>query len=651
MKFTRLFACAPAIAAALLLASCGGGSSNDVRPGAAPTVTPTSGPDSFLLFPNPQVQADGTKQIDTPAYAEAYYAAIDPTNAKDTLAKWKAANGFDTGTGTQITVVFGDRRDLGYGRRMTARQNMDGTLAFVVENYVINVGAASASGYSADNLPLNLEAAIVRDPKSLLAFNAIEFSPGPAGGVAFAKFFNFNGATGQRENSVDLDGRGAKFMPGPCITCHGGRGDALTPPDATGKPRFNLVQNSVSQARGDVQARLHPFETGTFLFSSTPGFTRAEQEAAIKSINKMILCSYPLPTPSLFPEDACRRPASPNEWQGSADVMLKSFYGGSGLPNAVFADTFLPESWQVAGQTTLYKSVVAPACRACHLMRGTGAQSDIDFATLEKFVTYADRTRVHVFDRGNMPLAKIVSDTFFASSGPETLATFLGDQGFAARDAAGVALRPGRPIADPGPDRVVRQGATRLSATASLFSSAYAWTIVSGPSNGATLVDASTAQPTFNAAVDGTYVLSLVTSGGGAQSAPKAVTLVVANALTPAPAAIRFSDIKSVMQTGDLCTTCHRPGGAPLPPVFFTNDDRNGDGTAGNATDDAWFYAEVRGRINFTDIAASPLLRKPSGKHHAGNQLDGFDASATPGTTARKNYDLFLNWILNGAPQ
>src|SRR5262249_42964251 len=152
-----------------------------------------------------------------------YYAAIDPTNAKDTLAKWKAANGFDSGTGSQVTAVFGDVRDLGYGRRMTGRRNADGTLAFFVENYIFNAGVAY--GYSR----LNLDGAIVRDPKSLLFVNASEVSPGPAGGASFAKFFNFNGGTGARELALDLDGRGSKFMPGPCVTCHGGRGDALVP--------------------------------------------------------------------------------------------------------------------------------------------------------------------------------------------------------------------------------------------------------------------------------------------------------------------------------------------------------------------------------------------------------------------------------------
>ena len=638
-------------AALLTLSGCGGGgSAGDTRPGSAPnTPLALSEPNGFLLFPNPQLQADGSTQTDTNGYAQAYYAAVDPSNAKDTLAKWKAANGFDGPTGSQVTVVFGDRRDLGYGRRMTARQNVDGTIAFVVENYLVQAGSAYA--YT----PLNLDAAVVRDTRWLLGLNAIEYSPGPTGGTSFTKFFNFNASTGVRETAVDLDGRGNKAMPGPCISCHGGRGDALTPPDATGKPRFNLVQYSASQARGDVQARLHPFEPDAFGFSSTAGFTRPEQEAAFKIINKMILCSYPLPAPSALPEDACRRPANAGEWQGTAAEFIKSAYGGDGLPNAVFSDTYVPAAWTTAGQTTLYQSVIAPACRTCHMMRGTGAQSDIDFTTFAKFQSYADRVKAHIVDRGNMPLAKIVYDAYYGSSRPEVMATFLQGQGYAVRDAAGAALRPGRPVADPGPDRVIRQGITTLSAGGSLFSNAYVWSLVSGPNGttpatGATLSNTTSAQASFAATTDGFYVVRLVASNGSTQSTPAQLTLVVNNALATAPAAIRFTDIKTVLQ-GGACTNCHSASGAlPRPPLYYTNYDRNSDGAI-DATDDVWFYAEVRSRINFTDIVASPLLRKPAGHHHGGGAQGGFSDSATPGDATRANYDLFLNWILNGAPQ
>ena len=653
--FARLMSIASLSIMAVAVAGCsgGGGSSSaaDVVPGpTAIAAAASTQPDAFLLFPNPQIQADGSKQTDSRAYADAYYAAIDPTNAKDTLAKWKAANNFDSGAGTQVTAVFGDKRDLGYGRRMTVRQNPDGTSAYLVENYLIQAGPAYV--YS----PLNLEAAMVRDQRWLLGYNAIEFSPGPNGGISFAKFYNFNAKSGQRDITVDLDGRGEKAMPGPCISCHGGRGDALTPPDATGKARFNLVSNGPSNTRGDVRAQLHPFEADAFDYSSLAGFTRADQEATLKTINRIVLCSYPLAAPSTAPEDACRRPAQTGEWQGSAAAVIKAAYGGDGLPSAVFADNYVPPSWEVAGQTTLYKTVYAPACRTCHLLRGTGLQSDIDLSTFEKFSAYADRTKAHIVDRGNMPLAKIVYDAFYGSASPDTLATFLQDRGYTAKDSAGRALKPGRPLADAGPDRVVRPGATALSAAKSLFANGYQWSVISGPAGGATLSNASSVETTLNATVDGTYVVQLIATNGTTPGVPTQLRIVVDSQLALAPASIRFADVKTVLQSGSGgCTSsgCHalaNSNGAAAP-VIFTNIDRNGDGSVGDATDDAWLYAEVRSRINFTDVIASPLLRKPSGNHHNGAQRPGFNTSAAPGQPNRASYDLFVNWIANGAPK
>src|SRR5258706_879587 len=229
--FSR-FAYVSLCAGLLILTACGGGGSAGYpRPGSAPaTALTVSDPNAFLLFPNPQLQSDGSKQTDTDAYTQAYYAAIDPTSARDTLNKWKAANGFDSGTGTQVTVVFGDRRDLGYGRRMTARQNTDGTIAFYVENYLVQAGAAYA--YS----PLNLDAAVVRDTPWLLGINALEYSPGPAGGASFTKIFQFKATTGQRATAVDLHRPRDKAMPGSCITVHGRRWRAPTPPHSLRQP-------------------------------------------------------------------------------------------------------------------------------------------------------------------------------------------------------------------------------------------------------------------------------------------------------------------------------------------------------------------------------------------------------------------------------
>ena len=662
----------------LMLNACGGGGSgNDISPDDPPVSTAT-GTDKFLLFPNPQVQPDGSLQTNAQAYSQAYYAAIDPANAKDTLVKWKAANGFDTGTGTQITVVFGDRRDLGYGRRMTARTSPDGTIAFLVENYLANPGGAY--GFS----PLNIEAAVVEDRRWLILVNAIEFSPGPSGKVSFAKFFNFNPSTGQRQLTADIDGRGEKAMPNICVSCHGGRADALTPPDATGRQQLSLVQNSAAEhekdfQRGDVEAHLAVFEVGTFEFSNRAGFTRPDQEAALKAMNQLVLCTYPvIPAERHSPEDDCRRDAIDSEWQGTAATLIKQAYGGAGLPNAMFVDTLLPDDWITNGQQSLYQNVVAPSCRGCHILRGTRAQADIDLTTFDRFQGYAvfagngypkqqgfdDRIKAHVIDRGNMPLAKIVYDTFWSSSNPPILAAFLEQRGFTVRNGTTV-LQPGRPVADPGPDRVIgiSDGPTRLSAENSVLTDSYDWSIVSGPDGampptGATLADPQSVKPTLTVTKAGAYVLQLVANQGSIKSQPASLRIFVQDALPVRSPDIRFADIKKVLQVTGTCLTCHTSNaqGIQRPPVFFglaganPDIDRNGDGIV-NAADDALFYAEVRGRINFTDVGASALLRKPAGHHHNGGRLPRFDDTLQPGNTGRLNYDLVQNWILNGAPQ
>ncbi|HEY5801062.1 MAG TPA: hypothetical protein VIT92_12630 [Burkholderiaceae bacterium] len=643
--------------ATAVLAACGGSGSGaaprapgDFVPGAPPVQTAAtvlSGPDAYLLFPNPQLQPDGTRETDTLQYAQAYYRAVDAGNTRDTLDKWKAVNGFGTPAGPlgEVTVAMGDTRDLGYGRRMTARQNPDGTVAVLVENYQVNV--STGYGYT----PANAEAAAVRDLRWHAGTNAIEYSPGSGGSLNYVKFYTFDGATGKRNLVANMDGRGAKAMPGICINCHGGRADALTPPGADGNPLFPLIANSVSQSRGDTLSRLHMLDLEHFDFSTVAGNTRADYEAAFKRINQMVLCTYPLAAPSTAPEDACRKSAGPNEWQGGADAMIKAAYGGPGLPSATFTPGYVPDGWLTAGQSSLYKSAVQPACMTCHMVRGSVNQNDIAFMSYGAFQGFAGAIRHHVYERGNMPLARIVADRFWGSDMAQITGTWLETQlpGYKSTDASGALLKPGRPIAIPGPDRVVPPGATHLSGGGSLYSGTYAWTLTGNPGNAATLGNANTATPTFTSNAAGSYVVQLVTANGGVTSAPVSMTIVVKAGLSPVPAAIRFNDLRPILANPN-CMGCHSAGpGSFKPPVFFSEYDRNGDGAI-NDTDRQWFYREVRSRINFSDIAGSHLLQKPAGLHHAGRLRPGFDASLPPGDPGRSNYDLFLNWILNGAP-
>jgi hypothetical protein len=683
MTSQTLLRCLAALALASLVSACA--QKNTADSGNPGNEVPSI--DRFLLFPNP-VGTDpaatdgGTFETATNEYAAAYYFAIDKDNLKDTLDKWRKENGF-TGyanpprLGTENLAVFRDAKDLGYGRRMTGRRNSDDdSVAFYVENYKVTPG--SAVDYASE---LNVEAAVRRDTQWHVGTNAIEWSTTPcinlanvnslslydfdppdcSGSVKFAKYYSFSPADGTRQLSVDLDGKGKKAMPGPCITCHGGRGDPLTPTDVrSGQRAFALVENSLSRKRGDVQGRLHGMNVDNFGYSVQPGFTKADQQAKLKTFNQWILCTYPSPTAGAIVSNdgingICTRPtAGPNEWQGTAGPMIEAWYLGTGLngmPSLTFADTYVPQNWQAVnvGQPAedLYRNVVAPYCRTCHIVRGTKNQSDIDFMTLAKFQGYADRTKAHVFDRGNMPLALIVYDDFWNSSAPQMLATYIDSVlGPNTATAGGVVLKPGRPIAGPGPNRMVSTlSPAKLSAAESLFATTYTWSVIGTPigTPTPTILSPNSRDATFPASPAGDYTVRLIVGDGTTPGSTKDV-VITADATFPDPASLFFPNVQAVLGSSSCASAgCHSSANTgSIPPIFYNSFDRNRD-AATDTIDDDWLKKELSGRVNFTEIQASPLLRKPTGNHHAGG------APINLATTGLRNYSIFYNWILEGA--
>jgi hypothetical protein len=152
----------------------------------------------------------------------------------------------------------------------------------------------------------------------------------------------------------------------------------------------------------------------------------------------------------------------------------------------------------------------------------------------------------------------------------------------------------------------------------------------------------------FNAGAAGNYTVRL-TVGNGASTNSKDVTITVDDSF-PDPVNLKFAHVKNVLQnvvhaTAQTCTSCHvTTAVSPIPPVFYNNFDCDGSGAV-DATDEAWFLKAMRGRVNLTEIQASPLLRKPSGNHHHGGTL--FDLLTSTGL---RNYSILYNWILAGMP-
>jgi hypothetical protein len=349
--------------------------------------------------------------------------------------------------------------------------------------------------------------------------------------------------------------------------------------------------------------------------------------------------------------------------------MIESWYGGPGMPAAAFSDTYVPAGWNtntaIPGtpftDTALYQGVVEPYCRTCHILRGTKNQDDLDFMKLgvpaagvtpaTGFLSYADRIKVHVFERGNMPLAQIPHSDFWSSSAPQMLASFVDAQlGAGSATSNGAPLMPGRPIADPGPDRMVRTNANAvLTGENSLFASSFAWTEPSA-SGHVNIDNPNGMVAIFNADTAGIYTVRLTVNNGSF----KDVKIYVDDNF-PDPLNIKFAHVKNVMQniqhstvqTSGKCVGCHvSPAVSPTPPIFYNSTlDRDNNGVV-DATDEAWFLKAVQGRVNPTEIAASPLLRKPSGNHHKGLML--LDVSDTTSNGGLRNYSVLYNWILAG---
>jgi hypothetical protein len=202
-------------------------------------------------FLQPTVPVDGAQALQA---AMDYYAKVDPGGARNTVAGFKAKNGFDQPGDTKIDdLVYVNQTDLGYGRRLFLRRK-EAYVAVLVENY------------------LKIEDAIAR--RDATDYVAMEFSPPDdnPGGLFFTKFFAY-GKDNKQILSTDIDGSGRpQFLPSVCLTCHGG----TAPGDRA----------------GDLDANFIPYDLDTFAFAPDGTYTRVAQEAQFKQLNATILRTF-----------------------------------------------------------------------------------------------------------------------------------------------------------------------------------------------------------------------------------------------------------------------------------------------------------------------------------------------------------------------
>lgn len=399
--------------------------------------------------------------------ARSYYDAIDPDDEKKTLNDWKRQNDFfvvNTPTSSEqrdptgpdinlpqpsvaptkprvktpirkrssvaggeaiaqieqsdlsddASAIYFNHGDLGFGRdmHMKRRGKNNKNVAFYVTNY-----RSLQDGIDHD------------DP---IATVAMEYSYGSKKGKNKERYIQFYafGADGNRIEAADLDGRGAKALPGLCVTCHGG----------------NLPED-VPKA-GDLDARFLPFDLNAFDYSeSDPAYTRAAQESALKTMNLALLDAFPTDAMTELIQGWYAGSATSfasqqriNE-QGNQKIARNRTRAKTQSGSGIHAQTasvagifvpserspilnrttqrtdFVPDGWR-GDHEELYTEIVAPYCRGCHITRA-GA---LDWSTHSDFVAYAGsevnliKDRVCNAETDTMPNAKATYQNMWLSS-------------------------------------------------------------------------------------------------------------------------------------------------------------------------------------------------------------------------------------------
>jgi hypothetical protein len=633
--------------------------------------------------------------IDQSDFASAYYRAVDPANARDTLQKFKRLHGLDQ-EAEDVHVIFRDSKDLGYGRDMYMRSypNPDcggQVIVFYVQNFSVQIVDGVAYG------PVNLEGAISQDLQHHFGSNAIEFSRGlsSAGDTCsdqpFTRFFTYRSdysspdAEHPRLLRVDLDARGSKAMPQPCISCHGG---TLRPLDRYGR-LVAMHAGDPANMIGDTKSRLQAFEVDTFEFSERPGYRRVDVEDKLRRLNMAVYCSYP----GSQGHPGCDAhgggiPAQidAGEWNGdfAREVLLGWYQNRLELSGTSYDQSFVPTGWQPEpggapeGADSLFRKVIGPNCFVCHGKRGNalgsngnvgGDGKDLDFSSYQKFISHAEEIRRLVYEEGRMPLGLLNYNNFWGDpEKAELLGSFITgytEVDFAQRhvDVEGNIVPPGRVVARAGPDRLtaVSQAIT-LDAQASLFADSYQWQLISAPTGAdARIASSDRAVTDFITDTAGDYQLQLTASSSeNGNSDQDQLTLRVDAGLVVAPRDLRFYD-HVVDQLATCASECHSAGGGTRGagaepqvarvPVWWVDDSQQPFAlpTSVSDTPSLGLYEQVRARVNLEHIEDSLILKKPAGIHHYGNERSGFDLSIPVGSAGRSSYDLLVNWIAEGA--
>jgi mono/diheme cytochrome c family protein len=255
---------------------------------------------------------------------------VDPISMED----WRRQHKFkpyDSGN-TVVHADYINRMDLNLVRRMEATEAVPGQdISFVVCN------APGPEGRDQHEINDVIEIGLADEKR--VACVAMEWSvtPGTNNDQPFTKFLTF-GPDGRLIPSINLDGRGEKYMPGACVACHGGTRYGGRFPEH-GRPSANMA------------ARFLPFDTGNFLFADRDSLGELAQGEAFYNLNQLVRATEPQTVPPT-----------------ATTALIDGWYASS---TTVLDKSYVPPAWREAngaptGAERFYHEVVATSCRTCH---------------------------------------------------------------------------------------------------------------------------------------------------------------------------------------------------------------------------------------------------------------------------------------------
>ncbi len=331
--------------------------------------------------PNTFLSKNGTI-LSSAADALKYYQLIGAMNTAVVPApnfdftQWKINNNIQSGN-EDFRAVYFNAGDLGFWRGMHQKSN-GSNLAYYVSNFSNDVDA--------------------QNNVNQIATVAMEYSPLPSGGPPVTKFLVFNNF-GQLQDNADLDGFTAKYIPGLCITCHGGQ-------NLNWSSYANSTNLAADYPLGSANIpKFLPFDVKSFIYSAQPGYTKNDMQVPIRNLNEKVL--------------------STNETVAIREFITSSYgtpFGNNTLNNVPYDESATVNDWNVSvpvpakGNVVpkdLYLNVVGTSCRTCHIAR---TNTNLWFNDQAKFDFFGFAT---CGTSKYMPNAKQTMINFWYSRNPE----------------------------------------------------------------------------------------------------------------------------------------------------------------------------------------------------------------------------------------